>query len=195
MPELESTSKHSPFLILSGPSGIGKDYRWVPAAKTLGFNPLTRTTTRLRRPDDDTDSYTFLTVPEFQSLIRTRALLEWDVFDNSYYGISNDSNFGGKIVYCKATMALRIKAKIPTAITILLLAENPDTISSRLTSKGFHNESLMTRLGQTFEEAIHEPLFDVAIRAAESMTHQEAVSSLSNAIEARSKINETINKI
>jgi guanylate kinase len=185
MSELESSLKHRPLLILSGPSGIGKDYRWVPAAKKLGFNALTRTTTRPRRPDDDKDSYTFLTVPEFQSLIRSRALLEWDVFDNSYYGICNDCNFDGKIVYCKATMALRIKAKIPTAITILLLAENPDTISSRLSLKGFSNESLITRLGQTFEEAMHEPLFDVAIRAAESMTHQEAVNSLSNAIAAR----------
>src|SRR4051794_22275222 len=80
----------SPLLVvISGPSGVGKDVT-LNRMRELGyrFHYAVTATTRPRRPNEvDGRDYHFKTPAEFEEMRRTGQLLEWAEVYGHYYGV------------------------------------------------------------------------------------------------------------
>src|SRR3982074_3487785 len=82
--------KQGLLIVISGPSGVGKDTvlrRLFELAPQLKYS--VSYTTRAPRPGEiDGHSYTFVTQPEFLRLIEQKEFLEWAKVYDEYYGTS-----------------------------------------------------------------------------------------------------------
>jgi len=82
--------KQGLLIVISGPSGVGKDTvlrRLFELAPHLKYS--VSYTTRAPRPGEvDGHSYTFVTQPEFLRLIEQKEFLEWARVYDEYYGTS-----------------------------------------------------------------------------------------------------------
>jgi guanylate kinase len=126
--QIESSSP--PLLIvLSGPSGVGKDATLTQMKKLgLSFHYVVTTTTRAKRPvETDGIDYNFISKDLFKKMITENKFLEWaKVYDN-YYGvpfseISEAFNHGNDvIVKVDVQGAATIRQKLPDSLLIFSL--------------------------------------------------------------------------
>ena len=75
-------------IVLSGPSGVGKDsiFQHLLASNTGFKEAITATTRAMRSHEADGVNYFFKTNDEFDKLIENDELLEWTIFDGNRYG-------------------------------------------------------------------------------------------------------------
>lgn len=185
-------------LTFSGPSTIGKDSNWIASSVDLGFKKIVPFTTRLMRESEtEGDDYHFLSVEEFQRMIRLNEFIEWDYFNGSYYGTS------AKIADCKisenfvfhelARKAIRIKRKLPHAVAVMLLPTNRSTIEKRLQERGYEGDDYVFRFHHFLEELEHAPLFDHVVPDAESLSKYESTEIIKNIMSGYSVSNPQVN--
>ena len=77
-------------IILSGPSGVGKDTVIEELMKTGRFAKIKTCTSRQPREGEDESSYYFLTREHFESRILAESFVEYTVYDGEYYGTHKD---------------------------------------------------------------------------------------------------------
>lgn len=73
-------------IILSGPSGVGKDTVIDELMKSGRFVKVTTSTSRPKREEEKSDSYEFLSKEQFEKAILNEEFLEYAVYDGNYYG-------------------------------------------------------------------------------------------------------------
>lgn len=159
-------------VVLSGPSGVGKD-AVLARMKKLGrpFHYVITATTRPKRAGEKNGvDYHFLSGEEFQQMINKRQFLEWaNVYDN-YYGVpKNEITVAlGKgvdaIVKVDVQGAATIKEILPQAVFIFLIPPSLEELEKRLRRR--HSESttgLALRLKKAKEEMESLRLFDYVI--------------------------------
>lgn len=77
------------FIILSGPSGVGKNTllgRVLPKIPSVYYVP-SATTRSMRQGESQMNPYVFVSTEEFEDMIRRGELLEWKrIHTNDYYG-------------------------------------------------------------------------------------------------------------
>src|SRR5687768_13674708 len=85
----QSQQKLGVLLVLSGPSGVGKDTVWKAARSCLpSFAKATTCTTRARRPGEEEGvHYFFVSDEEFDHMIAGHQLLEWAHVHDNRYGV------------------------------------------------------------------------------------------------------------
>jgi len=160
------------FIVLSGPSGVGKD-AVLTRMKELDYplKYITTLTTRPRRPlERNNVDYHFISVKRFQQMIENNELLEWaNVYDN-WYGVPREevkqALDRGQDVIVKVDVqgAASIKKILPQGIFIFLTPPSVDELLKRLKQR--HTESpseLNLRLKTAEEEVKQLPLFDYAV--------------------------------
>jgi len=167
------TSSSSPLLIvLSGPSGVGKD-AVLARMRALGY-PLeyitTVTTRRQRIRERNNVDYHFVSTEQFQEMIARNELLEWaSVYDN-WYGVPKQPvkqalNKGrDTIVKVDIQGAATIKKILPQAVFIFLMPLTMEELITRLRQR--HTESsfnLNLRIETAEEEIKQLPLFDYMV--------------------------------
>ena len=157
-------------LILSGPSGIGKNsvIRQLAENKEC-FRFITPLTTRSMRDNEMPNiDYEFLSKEQFQELIKLRMLFDWDYTLGNYYGFRVDAfqSYDGHVLvtHALAKMALRIKSRINNVITIFLDPINREHIIHRLSIREGTNNNEM-RIQHGIDEQAHRDLFDYVIKA------------------------------
>ncbi len=173
-------------LLISGPSTIGKNSRWLEAAESLGFRrEVPYTTRQLREGEVDGVDYHFVTCSEFQEMIKTKSLLEWDYTIDNYYGVGADlqQRLTGNekiVVQILGRMGLRLKSRLNEVFTILLLPCNQSILERRLATRqpACSKRELHLRTFHREEEQTHAPLFDLVVPSAESRTREEIVAIL-----------------
>ena len=159
-------------VVLSGPSGVGKD-AVLARMKELGYplKYITTLTTRPRRPDERNNvDYHFVSMERFQKMIANNELLEWANVYGNWYGVPREAVKQaldkGKDVMVKVDVqgAATIKKILPQAIVIFLMPPSMDELLIRL--KGRHTEvpsDLALRLKTAEEEIKRLPLFDYVV--------------------------------
>jgi len=159
-------------IVLSGPSGVGKD-AVLTRMKELDYplKYITTLTTRPRRPNERNKvDYYFVSVKRFQKMIENNELLEWANVYGNWYGVPKEevkqALDRGQDVMVKVDVqgAASIKKILPQAIFIFLMPPSTDELLRRLKQR--HTESpsdLDLRLKTAKEEIKQLPLFDYAV--------------------------------
>jgi guanylate kinase len=127
-------------VVLSGPSGVGKD-SIIHGLKLTNypFYFVITATTRPKRPTEvDGVDYHFVTVGEFAEMIENEELLEYAVVYGDYKGIPKkhvrEALASGQDVIMRIDVqgAATIRALVPNAVTVFLTAESEDELVRRL---------------------------------------------------------------
>jgi len=141
--ETNSTGYHSanPLLIVvSGPSGVGKD-AILHRLKERGypFEYVTTATTRSqRKKEKHSVDYHFMPVKEFQELLESGGFLEHANVYGNWYGVPRDpvkqALFKGKDVILKVDVqgAASIKKIVPEALFIFIAPPSLEELADRL---------------------------------------------------------------
>ena len=163
----------SPLLIvLSGPSGAGKDVvlsRLRESGYPLRY--ITTVTTRSQRVNEtDNMDYHFVSPEKFQEMISGNELLEWANVYGNWYGVPKQpvKQALGKgqdtIVKVDIQGAATIKKVLPHAIFIFLTPPSIKEVITRLKQRHTESASELALRIKTAEEEIKQlPLFDYVI--------------------------------
>jgi guanylate kinase len=169
---LLNLAKKPLLLVLSGPSGAGKD-AVLTRLKELGF-PLefiVTVTTRLRRNSEkDNVDYHFLSRESFQQMIERRELLEWANVYGNWYGVPKEpvkqALDGGRDTIIKVDIqgATTIKKILPQAVFIFLMPLSKNELLTRLKERDTESETDLALRLKTAEEEIKKlPMFDYVV--------------------------------
>jgi guanylate kinase len=164
-------------VILSGPSGVGKDSALM-RMRELGFpfHFVVTATDRPQRPGEiDGVDYHFVTTTQFEQLIEQNELLEWARVYNDYKGIPKwDVRKGlqsGKDVLLRIDVqgAMTVKRLAPEAVLIFMAPSNMDQLRQRLQWRRTDApDEIEERLRKAAWEMEHIDRFDYVVINPES---------------------------
>jgi guanylate kinase len=159
-------------IVLSGPSGAGKD-AVLGAMKARGIPSeyVITNTTRARRPAEaEGHPYHFVSAAEFKSLLERGEMLEHAEVYGNYYGVPKapvrQALAEGRDVLIKVDVqgALTIKKIIPGAVLVFLMPPSIDELSRRLNGRGTEApRDLELRLTTARSEIEKLPEFDYVV--------------------------------
>ena len=169
----KKTAEERPlFIVLSGPSGIGKDA--ILARMKESDYPLeyiTTVTTRPRRVKErDNVDYHFISTESFQGMISGNELLEWANVYGNWYGVPKGAvkqaldKGRDTIVKVDIQGAATIKKILPQAVFIFLMPASMEELALRLKQRHTESPSDLTLRTKTAEEEIKQlPLLDYIV--------------------------------
>jgi len=159
-------------IVISGPSGVGKD-TVIDRMKEreLPFHFVVTATTRPPRPDERHGiDYFFLSSDEFAEMIEQDELLEHAIVYNDYKGIPKqqvrDALASGKNVIMRLDVqgAATIRELCPDAVLIFLTTENEEELVHRLkVRKSETPEGLNLRIATARQELKRLREFDYVV--------------------------------
>jgi len=159
-------------IVLSGPSGVGKDAvlaRMKEAGYPLKF--ITTVTTRTRRANEKNNvDYHFVSNETYKEMIEGNTLLESANVYGNWYGVPREeveqALNQGQDVMIKVDIqgAATIKRIQPQAVTIFLMPPSMEELIARLKQRQTESRyDLDLRLKTAEEEMKQLPLFDYAV--------------------------------
>jgi len=136
---------HAMLVIISGPSGVGKD-TIIEALQKRGHRPeyhyVVTCTTRVRRPNEiDGVSYNFVTLAEFAALREAGDLLEANEVHDNWYGTPKS---GVRSALARGQHAILkidvqgahvVKGCVPEALLIFVVPPSLDTLVEHLKAR------------------------------------------------------------
>ncbi len=173
MDKKSRSTKSALVVVISGPSGVGKDVmidRMIEIGQ-FGFHFTVTATTRDPRPGErDGINHHFVTVDHFINMIAANELLEWArVYDN-YYGVPKkqvrDALAEGNHVIMRVDVqgAKRLRELIPQALLIFIVPPSLDVLRKHLEIRGVNSETEMRkRLAAATEEISKSDVFDYTV--------------------------------
>ncbi len=148
-------------LIVSGPSGSGKDtilkkvFEAVPDIK-FSISSITRA---MRAGEVEGDKYNFISVDTFLNMLQNDELLEFNKYLDNYYGtprkpVEEVMNNGGEIIIeVDVNGAAQIREKLPKAVSIFIMPPSFEVLKGRLSGRGTESEELVQK---RLDEALNE---------------------------------------
>lgn len=159
--EMLSRRKQPLLIVISGPSGVGKD-TVIERMKERGlpFHFVVTATTRPRRPDEiDGVDYFFVSHEEFERMIESDELFEHAIVYEDLKGIPKhqveEAFNSGKDVVIRLDVqgAKTVRAKCPEALMIFLSTRNEKELIERLKARRTEtDESLSLRIETALKE-------------------------------------------
>ncbi|MBA7589735.1 Guanylate kinase [subsurface metagenome] len=159
-------------IVLSGPSGAGKD-AVLAKMKESGcpLEYITTVTTRPQRANErDNIDYHFISTEMFQKMLENKQLLEWAKVYGNMYGVPKQpvkQALGkGQDVMVKVDIqgAATIKKLLPQAVLIFLTPPSTEDLNLRLKKRHTETTSdLSLRLKTAEEETKQLPIFDYVV--------------------------------
>jgi guanylate kinase len=159
-------------IVLSGPSGAGKDALLARLRETdCPLEYITTLTTRARRAKEkDNLDYHFVSADKFQEMVKNNELLEWANVYGNWYGVPKQpvktalERGQDTIVKVDTQGAATIKRLLPQAVFIFLLPPSVVEISEWLTQRRTESPFDLALRIKTAEEEIEKlPMFDYVI--------------------------------
>lgn len=164
---------HQPLLIvISGPSGAGKDsvvQRMQQRGLTFDF--VTTATTRPRRPGEEHGKdYWFVSPEEFARMIEQNELMEYALVYGDYKGVPKlrvrEALQSGRDVVLRLDVqgAETVRRLVPDALLIFITTESEEELISRLQERSTETpEALAIRVATTRQELRRVDAFDYLI--------------------------------
>lgn len=159
-------------IVLSGPSGVGKD-AVVDGIKRLGHPfhyAVTATTRPQRQGEKDGVDYHFVSPERFQEMAKSGELLEWAQVYGNLYGVPRREVERplkeGRDVMVKADVqgAATIKGIAPQVLLIFLAPPSMEELVARLRQRNTESTvDLNQRIETAREEMKRLPLFDYVV--------------------------------
>lgn len=182
-------------VILSGPSGVGKDAILERMAE-LDYPHhfvVTATSRPPRTGERDGVNHHFLTRPQFRQMIEHGEFLEWAEVYGNLYGVPRrqvaDALARGRHVMIRVDVqgAARIRQLVPDALLVFILPPDLETLHRRLVARGLDPADAIAARGDI---AVHEmwesEKFDYTV-VNEDDALDEAVREVIEIIEAESR--------
>lgn len=179
----ESTDATPLLIVLSGPSGVGKDLllSHMRASSAARHFAVTATTRAKRSAEQDGVDYHFVSKARFEAMIAADELLEWALVYGNYYGVPKaqiaDALAQGKDVIVKIDVqgAATVRRIAPDALFIFLappsIAELRRRLAGRLTET---EEALALRLNTARRELSESAKYDYVVT---HHTHETAAAA------------------
>ena len=178
-------------IVLSGPSGAGKDtvIRKLRLRNHRRHFIITATTRQPRAGEQDGVDYHFFTEATFQKMVNDGEFLEWaKVYDN-WYGVPKQAVKQGldenKDVIIKVDVqgAATIKKLVPQAILIFIAPPSHEELIRRLSRRGTETDAeLRLRIARAHEELENLEIFDYIVINHENQADATA-AEIDNIIE------------
>jgi guanylate kinase len=159
-------------LIISGPSGVGKD-TVIAAMRRAGipFRFVVTSTTRPPRPGEiDGEDYVFVERGDFERMIEEDELIEYAIVYDQYKGIPKkhvrDALASGQDVVMRLDVqgAETVKRLIPEAISVFLIAPSMEILERRLRCrKSDTTDQVQVRLAKARAEMEAIDTFDFVV--------------------------------
>ena len=161
MNNILKTKELGNLIVISGPSGAGKD-TIINELKKINKNiwvSISMTTRSIRPGDIENVSYYFVTKEEFETRIKENKFLEYAEYNNNYYGTPKDKiidklNEGIDIILeIEIQGALKIKQLIPDAIFIFILPPSLKELKRRLINRNTEEiDKIIDRFKTAYQE-------------------------------------------
>jgi len=159
-------------IVLSGPSGAGKD-ALLTKMKESGYplEYITTVTTRVQRAEEkDNVDYHFISTVKFQEMLKNNELLEWANVYGNWYGVPKKpikqalDKGRDTIVKVDIQGAATIKKIVPEAVFVFLMPPSREECATRLKQRHTESPSDLALRIKTVEEEIKQlPLFDYIV--------------------------------
>ncbi len=158
---LIKTKKRGSLIVISGPSGVGKDTIVNEYVKNHddAWLSVSMTSRPMRKGEKEGVNYYYVTEEEFEKNIEEGFFLEYAKYVNNYYGTPkkyiNEKLENGIDVFLVIEIqgAAKIKELIPEAIFIFLFPPSLKSLKSRLRNRGTDSEE---KINQRFKTAYKE---------------------------------------
>ena len=159
-------------IVLSGPSGAGKDALLTRLRETdCPLEYITTVTTRAQRAKEREGlDYHFVSADRFQEMIQNNELLEWANVYGNWYGVPKEpvkqalDQGQDTIVKVDIQGAATIKKILPQAVFIFLMPASMEELATRLKQRHTESPSDLSLRTKTAEEEIRQlPLFDYTV--------------------------------
>ena len=183
------TKKQGLLIVLSGPSGSGKNTVCDMAKEVMPniWESVSMTSRKPRKGEVDGKDYYFVSEEEFEKNIEEGKMLEHAKFAGNYYGTPRESVQkqldAGKdvLLVIEIQGALQIKEKIPQALFVFLLPPSMKELKRRLRMRKTETEEkLMERFETAYKEINELPKYNYVIvndKADEAARKLEAIIS------------------
>jgi len=159
-------------IVISGPSGVGKDavLRRMKE-RGLPFHFVVTATTRERRPNEvEGKDYVFVSRPDFDRMVERGEMLEHALVYNDQKGIPRQqvaqalASGRDAVLRVDVQGAATIRGLTPEALLIYLLASSEEELERRLRARRTESpEDLALRLQTARQEGERIELFDYAV--------------------------------
>jgi guanylate kinase len=178
-------------VVISGPSGVGKDaVLQTLRKKHLPFHIVVTATTRPPRPgEQDGVDYFFISRERFEAMMANDDLIEHALVYQDYKGIPKQqvrqAIASGKDVILRVDVqgAARVRAICPEAVLIFLVPEDEDEWMQRLKGRASETEeSLRLRMDTARQEVARIGEFDYIVVNSHGKLEQ-AVETILNIID------------
>ena len=163
--------KKGKFIVISGPSGVGKGTICNKLINEVNAWYSVSTTTREKRVGEEEGvNYFFITKKEFEKKIKEGVFLEYNIYNNNYYGTSKETVLAkineGVNVFSEIDVngGKNIKKLFPDAILIYIAPPSMEELKKRLIERGTDSEEVINkRLEIAKEEAKEVGFYDYVI--------------------------------
>ncbi len=180
------------FVVLSGPSGVGKDTVLMRMREFgMPFHFVVTTTSRAQRPGEiEGFDYNFVSKEQFEAMIAADDLLEHAVVYGEYKGIPKsqirDALHSGKDVILRIDVqgAATIRQLAPDAVLIFMIAPSKEELANRLRLRRTEDpDALERRMALVDQEMKRVTEFDYVVVNPEARP-DEAASAIQSIIRA-----------
>lgn len=148
------------FIVVSGPSGVGKGTVCQKLIKKLNaWYSISATTREIRDGEQDGVNYYFLTKEEFEKKISEGNFLEYALYNGNYYGTPKEKILekinSGVDVFSEIEVqgAKNIKKMFPDALLIYILPPSMEELRRRLEGRGTNSkDDIDNRIAIAYKE-------------------------------------------
>jgi guanylate kinase len=184
--KLREQSQMPLLIVISGPSGVGKDsVIQRMKERELPFHFVVTTTSRARRPDEvEGVDYFFVGKDDFEGMIARNEMFEYALVYDDYKGIPKarvqEALESGKDVVMRLDVqgAETVRSLSPGALLIFISTTDENELINRLKSRRTETpESLKLRIETVRQEYDKLPLFDYFVINAD-LQLDEAVTTI-----------------
>ncbi len=163
--------KKGKFIVISGPSGVGKGTICKKIISDLELEYSVSMTTRQKRDGEiDGINYYFTTKEDFEKRIKNDEFIEYAIYNDNYYGTLKkeviDKINMGKNIICEIEVqgAKQIKKLFPEALLIFIMPPSIEELRNRLINRHTNDlEDVERRIKIAKEENKYKDIYDYIV--------------------------------